>query len=35
MTQEMQWWQRAVIYQIWVRSFFDTDSDGVGDLLGL
>jgi alpha-glucosidase len=30
-----RWWQRAVIYQIYVRSFFDADGDGVGDLTGL
>lgn len=35
MTQEMQWWQQAVIYQIGVRSFFDANGDGVGDLPGL
>jgi alpha-glucosidase len=35
MSPKMQWWQRAVIYEIWVRSFFDTDGDGVGDLPGL
>jgi alpha-glucosidase len=35
MTQEMEWWQQAVIYQIGVRSFFDANGDGVGDLPGL
>jgi len=29
------WWRGAVIYQIYLRSFLDTDSDGVGDLPGI
>ena len=33
--QEKDWWKRAVIYQIYPRSFLDTDRDGVGDLRGI
>src|SRR5271157_2312554 len=30
-----QWWEQAVIYQIYPRSFGDTNADGVGDLNGV
>jgi len=30
-----QWWKSAVFYEIFVRSFYDSDGDGIGDLNGI
>jgi len=32
---ELAWWRGAVIYQIYPRSFRDTNGDGIGDLAGI
>lgn len=35
MTVQRPWWERGVVYQIYPRSFQDSDGDGVGDLAGI
>lgn len=30
-----EWWKNAVIYQVYPKSFYDTNNDGIGDLSGI
>ena len=32
---ERAWWKEAVVYQIYPRSFMDSNGDGIGDLPGI
>ena len=33
--KEKNWWKKAVVYQIYPRSFQDSNGDGIGDLQGI
>lgn len=35
MSREWLWWKDGVIYQIYPRSFYDSNNDGIGDIQGL
>ena len=34
-TSHQDWWKSTTVYQIYPRSFYDTDGDGLGDLNGI
>jgi alpha-glucosidase len=29
---DQQWWREAVVYEVYIRSFADSDGDGLGGL---
>ncbi|WP_246856812.1 glycoside hydrolase family 13 protein [Brenneria corticis] len=33
--EQVPWWKKAVFYQIYLRSFKDSDADGIGDINGV
>ncbi len=33
--KDLTWWEHAVVYEIFVRSFYDSNEDGIGDFQGI
>lgn len=34
-SQQSAWWKESVIYQVYPKSFYDSNNDGVGDIPAL
>lgn len=34
-SQTVEWWKKTTVYHIYIRSFLDTNNDGIGDLQGI
>ena len=32
---EKDWWKKAVVYQVYPKSFQDSNADGIGDIRGI
>ena len=32
---QVKWWNNTVAYEIFVRSFYDSNGDGIGDFKGI